>query len=89
MRAVREQRVFSLNQAPTGKNQDLGTVGYVPERFVSYLILPKSLPSFADPHVIGTESEVRSKAIQTARQQGDLTNAETEAKLLRLNTEPD
>src|SRR5215210_7440874 len=62
MRAVREVRVLSLKQEPTGTKKDFGTVGYLPERFVSYLIFPKSLKSFEGRRVIGIKYDTLSEA---------------------------
>src|SRR5688572_9975583 len=53
MRAVREDRVLSIKQEPTGTRKDFGIVGFVPEKYVSYLIFPRSLKPFEGRRVIG------------------------------------
>jgi len=53
MRAVKEQRVMTLKQEPVGTRKDFGLVGFLKERYVTYLIFPKSLHSFAGRQVIG------------------------------------
>jgi hypothetical protein len=62
MQAVREHRVLSLKQEPTGSKKDFGTVGFVEEKFVSYLVFPKSLEGFEDKRVIG----IKYDRLQTA-----------------------
>jgi hypothetical protein len=62
MRAVREERVLSLKQEPTGTKKDFGTVGYLPERYVSYLIFPKSLSTFKGQRVIGIKYDTLNEA---------------------------
>ncbi len=62
MRAVREERVLSLKQEPTGTKRDFGTVGYLPERHVSYLIFPKTLSAFSGQRVIGIKYDTLSEA---------------------------
>ncbi len=62
MRAVRDERVLSLKQEPAGTKKDFGTVGYLPERFVSYLIFPKSLKRFKDQRVVGIKYDALSEA---------------------------
>jgi hypothetical protein len=62
MRAVRDVRVLSLKQEPSGTKKDFGKVGYSPERFVSYLIFPKSLKRFEDQRVVGIKYDTLSEA---------------------------
>lgn len=40
MRAVRQHRVMSLKQEPTATKKDFSIVGFVEEKYVSYLIFP-------------------------------------------------
>lgn len=68
MRAVREQRVLSLKQEPTGTKKDFGTVGFVPDKYVSYLIFPKSLAAFADKRVVGIKYDTLENASVAAPQ---------------------
>jgi hypothetical protein len=148
MRAVREDRVLSLKQEPTGKKKDFGIVGYLRERHVSYLIFPKPLTRLKGQRVVGikydalretslitpkpntmargrstkpaappkkpkprpkrfaaivrltatndvqitveamNEKEARTKAVSAARDQGNLSDADWDAKLLQLRTQP-
>jgi hypothetical protein len=62
MRAVREQRVLSLKQEPTGTKKDFGTVGFVPDKYVSYLIFPKSLAPFVDKRIVGIKYDTLENA---------------------------
>jgi hypothetical protein len=62
MQAVREHRVLSLKQEPAGSKKDFATVGFVEEKFVSYLVFPKSLEAFEDKRVIG----IKYDRLQTA-----------------------
>ncbi len=148
MRAVREDRVLTLKQEPTGTRKDFGVVGYLREPHVSYLIFPKPLKEVKGKRVIGikydalrntslatpkpgtvargrstgpaappkkpkprpkrfaaivrltatndaqitveamNEKEARAKAVNAAREGADLSNADWDAKLLRLQSEP-
>ena len=148
MRAVREDRVLSLKQEPTGTKKDFGTVGYLREPHLSYLIFPKPLTQLKGKRVVGikydalreaslstpkpsvvargrstkpaapskkpkprpkrfaaivrltatndvqitveamNEKEARAKAVNAARDEGDLSDADWNAKLLRLRTQP-
>jgi hypothetical protein len=62
LQAVREHRVLSLKQEPTGSKKDFATVGFVEEKFVSYLVFPKSLEAFEGKRVIG----IKYDQLQTA-----------------------
>jgi hypothetical protein len=57
MRAAREHRIVSLKQTPTGTHKDFGVVGVLWEKYVSYLIFPKSLARFENKRVIGIKYE--------------------------------
>lgn len=61
-RAVRDNRVLSLKQEPTGTKKDFGTVGYVAERFVTYLLFPKPLTEFKGRRVIGIDYDALRQA---------------------------
>jgi len=68
MRAVREQRVLSVKQEPTGTKKDFGTVGFVAEKYLTYLIFPKPLTAFAGKRIVGIKYEaVREADLSTAR----------------------
>ena len=62
MGAVRENRVLSLKHEPTGTKKDFGTVGYLLERHISYLIFPKPLTQFKGRRVIGIKYDSLSEA---------------------------
>ena len=53
MRAVREHRVLSIKQEPAASGKDFGTIGFMEEKYVSYLIFPKSLRQFEGQRVVG------------------------------------
>jgi len=55
--AVQEQRVLTIKQDPTSKQKDFGIVGLLPEKFVTYLIFPKSLERFTNARVVGIKYE--------------------------------
>jgi hypothetical protein len=68
MRAVREDRVLSIKQEPTGTKKDFGTVGFLPERYVSYLVFRKPLTPFKGKRVVGIKYDTVSEAgISTSR----------------------
>lgn len=62
MRAVKDQRVATLKQEPTGTRKDFGTVGFLEERYVTYLVFPKSLKEFAEKRIIGIKYEELQQA---------------------------
>jgi hypothetical protein len=67
MRAVREDRVVSLKQEPTGTKKDFGSVGFLPERYISYLIFPKPLTAFKDKRIVGIKYDALADSISTPR----------------------
>src|SRR3954469_1599945 len=60
MRAVKEERVVTIKQEPTSKHKDFGIVGFLKERYVTYLIFPKPLRQFSGQRVIGINYDVLS-----------------------------
>src|SRR5437867_3612078 len=60
MRAVKEQRVVTIKQEPTSKHKDFGVVGFLKEKYVTYLIFPKTLREFSGQRVIGINYDVLS-----------------------------
>src|SRR5262245_57944752 len=60
MRAVKEERVVTIKQEPTSKHKDFGIVGFLKEKYVTYLIFPKSLRQFSGQRVIGINYDVLS-----------------------------
>src|SRR6185369_8206161 len=53
VKAMKENRVLTVIQKPTGTKKDFGQVGFHPQPFASYLVFPKRLPTPPDSHVIG------------------------------------
>jgi hypothetical protein len=62
MGAAREGRVLSIKQEPTGTKKDFGTVGFVAEKYLSYLVFPKPLTEFKDKRVVGIKYDILSDA---------------------------
>jgi hypothetical protein len=62
MQAVKEERVLTIKQEPTSKQKDFGVVGFLKERFVTYLIFPKPLEKFLDARVVGIKYDVVEEA---------------------------
>ena len=62
MNAVREERVLTIKQEPTSRHKDFGVVGFVEQKFVTYLLFPKSLRAFADARIIGIKYDVLEHA---------------------------
>src|SRR6187549_2694464 len=62
MRMVRQHRVLSLKQEPTGTKKDFGTVGFVEEKYVSYLVFPKSLIEFVGKRIVGVKYDTLRQA---------------------------
>jgi hypothetical protein len=50
---VRAHRVLTIKQTPTGTQKDHGTIGALFEKYVTYLIFPKSLEQYAERRVVG------------------------------------
>src|SRR5688572_20763918 len=62
MRAAREQRVVSIKQEPTGTKKDFGTIGFLAEKYLTYLIFPKPLTTFADKRIVGIKYDTLNQA---------------------------
>src|SRR5688572_6342208 len=62
MRAAKESRVVTIKQEPTSKHKDFGIVGYVKEKYATYLIFPKSLRDFDGQRVIGIDYSILQSA---------------------------
>jgi len=62
MRAAKELRVVTIKQEPTSKRKDFGIVGYVKEKYATYLIFPKSLREFDGQRVIGIDYSILQSA---------------------------
>ena len=62
MRAAKESRVVTIKQDPTSKRKDFGIVGYLKEKYATYLIFPKSLREFDGQRVIGIDYSILQSA---------------------------
>jgi hypothetical protein len=62
MRAAKESRVVTIKQEPTSKHKDFGIVGYLKEKYATYLIFPKSLREFDGQRVIGIDYSILQSA---------------------------
>jgi len=62
MRAAKESRVVTIKQEPTSTRKDFGVVGYVKEKYATYLIFPKSLREFSGQRVIGIDYSILQSA---------------------------
>src|SRR5688572_33387494 len=56
--AVKEDRVVTIKQEPTSKQKDFGTVGFLKEKYVTYLVFPKSIRQFSGQRVIGIKYDL-------------------------------
>jgi hypothetical protein len=57
MKAVRENRVLTVFQKPTGTQKDFGFIGFHQDQFAVYLVFPRKLPKLSDARVIGIKYE--------------------------------
>jgi len=62
MRAAKDSRVVTIKQEPTSHRKDFGIVGYVKEKYATYLIFPKSLRDFDGQRVIGIDYSILQSA---------------------------
>src|SRR5258707_7159851 len=58
MKAVKDDRVVTIKQEPTSKHKDFGVVAFLKEKYVTYLIFPRSLRQFSGQRVIGINYDV-------------------------------
>lgn len=65
MKAVKEGRVLTIKQEPTSTHKDFGVVGFLKEKFVTYLVFPKSLQKFSNQRVVGIKYDVVGEAEAT------------------------
>jgi len=63
MKAVKENRVVTVFQKPTGIRKDFGTIGFHQEKFAAYLVFPGRLPKF-EAHIIGINYELLQESEQ-------------------------
>ena len=62
MRAAKEERVVTIKQDPTSKQKDFGIVGFLPEKFATYLLFPRSLREYSGQRVIGIKDHALKSA---------------------------
>jgi hypothetical protein len=62
LKAVRENRVLTVIQKPTGTQKDFGIMRFVQEQFALYLVFPKPLPKATEARVIGINYELIAEA---------------------------
>lgn len=55
IRAAKGVRVVTINQEPTAKRKDFGVVGYVKQKYATYLVFLKTLKALAGRRVIGID----------------------------------
>jgi hypothetical protein len=65
MKAVRQNRLLSVIQKSTAHGKDFGTIGFLKEHRVLYLIFPKPLPKEPDAHVTGIKYDMLRGAQST------------------------
>ena len=62
MQAAKKHRVLSIKQDPVGQQKDFGVVGFLDEKFVTYLVFEKSLKQFVNTRVVGIKYDVLAQA---------------------------
>ena len=62
MKAVKENRVLTLVQKPTGTRKDFGLIGFHEQSFALYLIFPRPLPKESEAIVIGINYDLFKEA---------------------------
>lgn len=58
MKAVKQNRVLTVVQAPHHSHKDHGEIGFHEQPLAMYLVFPKALPRAADAQVIGLKYEL-------------------------------
>ena len=87
MRAVKEDRVVTIKQEPASKHKDFGVIGFLKEKYVTYLVFPKALREFSGQRVIGIKYDVLGSADVIAfgepqkAKKSSVAKGETEAKV--------
>ncbi|MEO6036231.1 MAG: hypothetical protein ABIQ35_13325, partial [Verrucomicrobiota bacterium] len=61
-KAIRENRVLTINQENVGSKMDYGTVGFHQEKNASYLVFPKPLSILRNTRVIGIKYEMLARS---------------------------
>ena len=70
MKAVKENRVLTIVQKPTGTRKDFGLIGFHEQSFALYLVFPRPLPKETEAIVIGINYDLFKEASvkQTVKQ---------------------
>lgn len=58
MKAIKENRIVTVFQKPTGAKKDFGLGGFHQEQFATYLVFPKPLPKLGEVQVIGIKYDL-------------------------------
>jgi|KBSMisStandDraft_5_1062788.scaffolds.fasta_scaffold217747_2 hypothetical protein len=58
MAAARQNRVMTIKQETVGSVKDFGTVGFLREKNVSYLVFPKPLKEFEGRRIVGIQYDL-------------------------------
>jgi hypothetical protein len=66
-KAIREDRVMTIDQPTVGSRKDFGVVGFHPGKGVAYLRFPKSLSAFKDRRIIGIKYDLLNNAPPAGR----------------------
>ena len=67
MRAAKEERVVTVKQDPTSKQKDFGIVGFLKEKFATYLVFSRSLGEYSGQRVVGIKYDLL-KSVDVADQ---------------------
>lgn len=58
LRAVKENRVLTVFQKPSGTHKDFGKIGFHQEPFSLYLVFPNPLPKALEARIIGVKYDL-------------------------------
>lgn len=87
LKAVRENRVLTVIQKPTGTQKDFAVIGFAQERFALYMVFPKSLPKVSDSHVVGINYQLVVE-VAASQSSAEATPAKKEIATRRLLPPP-
>jgi len=65
MKLVKELRVLTVIQKPTGTQKDFGLIGFHPQPFCSYLVFPRRIKEEGEVRVIGIKYDLLKKSNKT------------------------
>ena len=93
-RAVKAERVLTLEQVNGGARRDRGVIGYAPGDHAQFLVFPQSLKAFAGREVVGVKYEMlREPAVKEpyhapAAKPGRRARAERQMRMVEERREP-